>query len=233
MKITVHPYKMSSRGAKQLANALTKVMGYKVWRTKKPRPKPVYWGHPNGINANKLHTLQAFTEHGVSCPEYTRDASVARDWLKSGPVIARKLLCSAAGKGAIYLEKGAELVDAKLYLKYIPKKKEYRVHCWQGKVILVQEKRRRRGSSPDPKIRTHGDWVFCSKDIVEPADLREVGLGAAAAVSFSASGAVDVVWNEKKGKCFALEVNSAPGICPSTALIYANNIKESFDVSYY
>jgi glutathione synthase/RimK-type ligase-like ATP-grasp enzyme len=225
MKLKIRPYKMASRSAKRLAEALTQVMGYKVLRTH--GPAQVNWVDPNGINANKLCTLQAFESHGVPCPKFTTDKGVASEWLGSGGVMARLLLRSSGGKGAVFLPKGSEVIDAPLYVKYIPKEKEYRVHVWKNKVILVQEKRKRKGTNPDSKIRTHGDWVFCTKDIVEPAELQEVGLRAVAACSDNGSGAVDIIWNKKQNKCYALEVNSAPGMCKTTAAIYANAIKEA------
>jgi hypothetical protein len=122
--------------------------------------------------------------------------------------------------------------DAPLYVKYIPKKKEFRVHVLGGETILVQEKRMRRGSGEtiNRKIRNHGDWVFCTKDIVEPEGLREVGHAAVIATCpETLSGAADVVWNERQNRCFVLEVNSAPGLCPSSAKVYAQFIKEKLD----
>jgi hypothetical protein len=112
---------------------------------------------------------------------------------------------------------------APLYTKYIPKKKEYRVHVIDNEVLLIQEKRKRRGQEADAKVRSHANgWVFCFNDIVVPEDLCLVALAAVEAVGHG--GAVDIVWNERVGKCFALEVNSAPGLCPKSASIYAERI---------
>ena len=137
------------------------------------------------------------------------------------PIVARRLLRSSGGKGAVYIERGGAIIDAPLYVKYIPKRKEFRVHVHNGNVILVQEKRKRSGSNPDKKIRSHeNDWVFCTHNLVEPADLRSVALAACTAVGHG--GGVDIIWNELRNRCYALEVNSAPGLSESSALIYAN-----------
>ena len=221
MRLRIVPYKKGSHSAKLLAQALSKRFGYTVFRGP-PRPNRINirWGIPDGIGANKLSTFNAFKQHGVSCPEFTTDPGVAKKWLATVPILARKYLNSSGGKGAVYLDRGSDLVPAPLYVKYIPKRKEFRVHVWGDNVILVQEKRKRRGADPDPKIRSHeNDWVFCVSDIVAPGDLLTVARMAVEAVGHG--GAVDVVWNEKLNKCFALEVNSAPGLCPTTAKVYA------------
>jgi hypothetical protein len=225
MRFRVVPYKKFSDGAKKLASAISELVGYRVLRgPAKPNKINIIWGRPNDIGADKLRTFEAFAEHNVSCPKFTEDRKVALKWINENkPVVARRLLHAQEGRGAVYAEAADQLPQAPLFVQYVPKKKEFRVHVWDGAVVLVQEKRKRRGTRPDPKIRSHAnDWVFCVEDVVEPPDLREVALSAATAVGHS--GAVDVVYNEKRRKCYALEINSAPGLTESTARAYARTI---------
>jgi len=234
LKVRVVPYKMASASARLFASALTQELGYKVWRGPyKIGKRNIFWGNPDGLNASKLDTFRTLLEHGVSIPDFTTDKSEAEQWVNTGSkVVCRKLLKASEGRGIVLATTLESLVQAPLYVKYVPKKKEFRVHVLGGEVILVQEKRKRRGSEADYQVRNHGDWVFCFNDIVEPDDLRKVGLDAVLAVCpETISGAVDVVWNKKHNKCYVLEVNSAPGLCPKSALIYAKFIKEKVDAT--
>jgi glutathione synthase/RimK-type ligase-like ATP-grasp enzyme len=182
-----------------------------------------------GINVakNKLNTFKALQAAKVSIPEFTTDKATAENWVRAGTtVLARTKLNASEGRG-IVICKELPLVDAPLYVKLIKKKKEFRVHVMNGQVIDLQEKRRRNGvRQPDGKlidgtIRNIGhDWVFCRENIVEPAGLREIGIAAVRACGLM-FGAVDVIWNEYHNRLYALEVNTAPGLCESTATSYA------------
>ena len=117
-----------------------------------------------------------------------------------------------------------QVPEADLYTQYVKKKKEFRVHVYADQVIFVQEKRKKNGADANPLIRSHNNgWVFCTKNIDEPDGLRVLGLAAVRAVGLD-FGAVDIIWNEKYNKLYALEVNSAPGLCTATTEAYANAI---------
>jgi hypothetical protein len=122
---------------------------------------------------------------------------------------------------------GQELPDAPLYTQYVKKKKEFRVHVYNGKAIFVQEKRKRKNEPVGNQlIRSHRHgWVFCIKDIVEPDGLRVLGVNAVRACGLD-FGAVDIIYNEHYNKMYVLEINSAPGIEGSTLEAYTNAICE-------
>jgi hypothetical protein len=242
MKIRIVPYAKSSKGAKALANRLTEILGYKVWRGK---PKegftnlswgfksnlsshqlPEYWvNHPynvKGATDKRLAFFNWFIE-GVPCVPWTTDKTVAQEWVKKSKVLARTA-CQQAGSGIKVLEPGDEVPDAQLYTKYIPKKQEFRVHVFGGKTILVSEKRKKKGVDSDYVIRSnHKGWVFCYKDVNEPDGLRVLGVDAVRALGLD-FGAVDIIYNEKQKKLYVLEVNSAPGLCTATLEAYSNAI---------
>lgn len=181
------------------------------------------------LASNKLYTFGQWRRFGVACPEWTTEMDVAKEWAakKSTTVFCRTRLQSHSGDGIVIANLASEVVNAPLYTKYIKKKKEFRVHVFNGKVIDVQEKRRS-SASPDSSflIRNHANgFVFCRDDIIEPSDLRETGLNAVAALGLD-FGAVDIVYNEHYDKCYALEVNSAPGLEGTTLQIYTDTIKE-------
>lgn len=242
MKFIIRPYKLASKGAKLLALEMSKLLGYKVKRvspTYIPRrnEKVINWGcnkdyykvqeqdanHSPTPATNKLETFKKFKEAGVSHPEWTTSAEEAKEWINQGTtVLARTVLTGNSGRGILLLDSLEHFHNAPLYVKYKKKKKEFRVHVVYGEVIEVVEKRKRKGyEGVDTKIRNHSNgWVFCRDDITEPGDLRSTAVAAVCAVGLD-FGAVDIIWNEKENKCYALEINTAPGIEGTTIKQYA------------
>lgn len=186
------------------------------------------------LASNKIYTLTHFTHNNVPCPPWTTDKNTALGWIENNKtVVCRKTVTSHSGNGIVFAETAEELenVNAPLYTMYIKKKKEFRVHVFEGKVIDVQEKRRALDvQNVDYRIRSHASgFTFCRISISEPSGLRDVAVQAVAALGLD-FGAVDIVWNEKQNQCYALEVNTAPGIEGSTLDAYTKAIKEAIYV---
>ncbi len=179
------------------------------------------------IAQNKLRTFRKLQEANVSIPEFTTEVETAQAWVTAGnTVLARQKLNGSEGRGIVVC-KTLPLAPAPLYVKLIPKTKEFRVHVLNGEAIDLQEKRRRlgvvdaEGNRPSGIIRNIGnDWVFCRNNIVEIEGLREIGVAAVRATGLL-FGAVDVIYNRTRNKLYVLEVNTAPGLCESTAKKYA------------
>lgn len=249
-RVAISPYKHGSKSATLLREGLTQALGRDVLFIKpdrvalcKPSRIVVNWGssavahtqarilnHPNSVAvaANKLATLSYFKAQGIPHPEFTTDMETAKLWFaEGGYVVCRKLLTAHSGQGIVVAKQQDELTDVPLYTKYIRKKKEFRVHVFNSKILDIQEKRR--SSAVDdhhPYIRNHANgYVFCRGDIDEPEDLRGVAVSAVDALGLD-FGAVDIVWNEFRDKCFALEVNTACGLEGSTVDKYVQAIKE-------
>lgn len=252
------PYKIGSQSAKQLALTLTGNLGLKVRRVRhdgKYRPKPrsllvnygsgsrPFWagGVSRWLNppeacaraGNKLRAFEAFTQAGLSCPEWTTDRSVAQQWVEGRcVVVARTVLNGHSGRGIVLCDSSGNhpLAQAPLYVKYKKKRKEFRVHVFQERVIDVAEKRRRRvGQEGRPQFDGYvrnlvNGWVFCRDNIVRPADLDQLAIAACRALGLD-FGAVDIIWNERDNKCYVLEVNTAPGLQGTTLTNYANAIQ--------
>jgi glutathione synthase/RimK-type ligase-like ATP-grasp enzyme len=238
MRIRIVPYKRGSKSAKLLAQKLTALTGRKVWRGQPKRNWiNIFWGwvgnvpqstlsinDPQAIKIarDKLLTFEKLQEHDVPIPQYTTNKEEAAGWLSSGKTVLARTRTGQGGSGIAVCSDS--LVDAPLYVLYVKKKKEFRVHVANGKAILVQQKRKRRGQEPDNLIRSHRrGWVFCQQNIEEPDGLRDVAVRAVDSLELD-FGAVDVIWNEKKNQCFVLEVNTAPGLCNQTGDLYANSL---------
>lgn len=227
-KLVLVPVNMGSQSARALANVLSEKVGHKVFRVK---PESIRGRIAFRLRAgtDKLTQFKKFKEHGVSAPEFTTDRAVASGWLDQGNVvICRTLLRGSEGRGLVVAETKDQLVDAPLYTKYTKKKREFRVHVLNGKVIDVQEKRRKKEFEGERNARirnVNNGYVFCRGDIVEPTDLRDTALKAVGALGYTL-GAVDLGYNERSNLCFVFEVNSTPGMEGTTLQNYSDHIAE-------
>lgn len=225
-KLVLVPNKMGSRSAKALADSLSTKVGYKVFRVtpQKVRNRVAFKLLPG---TDKLTQLRKFKDAEISCPEFTTDKQVALNWIADGSVVvARTLLRASEGRGIKISESAGDLVDAPLYTLYVKKKKEFRVHVLNGRVIDVQEKRKRKDYSDerDTRVRnTANGYVFCRDNLVEPTGLREIAIRATAALDYPL-GAVDIAYNERNNQLVVLEVNANPGLTGTTLENYSVNI---------
>lgn len=113
----------------------------------------------------------------------------------------------------------AELTRAKLFTQGITGKRiEYRVHVFNGRVILTQAKLRKEGYQTNPKYNSivrnvDSGWIYGVNNVPE-VGIAKAGLAAVATVGILGLdfGAVDVVYQEGTDKAFVLEVNTAPGL---------------------
>jgi len=243
----VLPYKMTSKSGKALAKALgvLRVRPDGNFRNNHDHTI-VNWGyggkihfpHKDTLNpawavdnaANKLKSFRLFKEHGVPTPEWTTDPVIAEGW--EGPVMARYLLRGHSGKGIALLSSDGAVRSSKrapLYVKYVKKQDEYRYHVFNGSVIDVQQKKKRRdvdNEEVDYQVRNASSgWVYCRDAITPPHSLGAVAIRAVEALGLD-FGAVDIIWNNHRGQGYVLEVNTAPGLEGSTLTTYVEAIRE-------
>jgi hypothetical protein len=227
-KLVLVAHRTGGLGLRALANNLSEKVGYYVYRVTPNRVGSRVAGGPFMAGFDKIHQLTRFRDAGVSCPPFVvRAADVGS--IDTKRIVARKLVNASEGRGIVVFEKGETPPPAPLYVGYIVKKKEFRVHVFNNEVIDVAEKRKRRGyeQERDSFVRnTANGYVFCRTAIIEPTDLRPLALSAVQALGRS-YGAVDIIWNEKQNKCFVLEVNSRPGMEGTTVEKYSNAILAS------
>lgn len=181
------------------------------------------------ISANKLRTFQKFTEDPLMLglfPDFTTSLEEAKSWVNQGIlVVCRTKLSSHSGDGIIVAAREEDLpATCPLFVKYIKKVQEFRVHVAFGNVIDVQEKRKRtdyRGEINYAVRNHHTGWVYCREEIIEPASLRESATKAVRSIGLD-FGAVDIIYNRHKNTCFVLEVNTAPGLEGTSVSIYVD-----------
>lgn len=181
------------------------------------------------LAANKLDFFN-YVSGKVNVPEYTTDKNVALNWLENGKMVfARTTLTGHSGKGIYVLETPQDWEEfnhsaTRIYVKYVPKKDEYRIHIVNGEIIDVRRKSLKAGypkGKANWKIRSHQNGFIFAKEGFEVQD--EVLLEAKKAV-FACGlnfGAVDVIWNEFYKVAYVLEINTAPGLEGSTVDNYA------------
>ena len=250
----VLPYRQGSRSARALADALP---NGRVLRLEgslfNPRPTDVIinWGNTsissdrgairptaNGnishlkAVTNKLNFFNLMREAGLGniVPPFWDNRNDITD--EDFPIVCRTVLAGHSGDGIVMANDRDQLVQAPLYVKYIKKKDEYRVHC--GKkvsadgtesivTISLQRKARREGyENPNWQVRNHSNgFVFVRGNVNPPASVERVAHAA-----FQASqldfGAVDVIYNERQGMSYVLEINTAPGLEGQTVTDYVN-----------
>lgn len=178
---------------------------------------------------------------------FTEDANVALTWLLEGyKVVCRDRLEGREGAGIRIIDATAlnltvrtdsqspwgwvanlisgrvrpnlrPLEGVRLFTKFVPSEREYRVHVVDGQAICVH----RKVSGTDETIRnTSNGWHFrrvtsYPSQLIQPAidTVRELGLDFAA---------VDMLWDGNQA--WVLETNTSPGIdgMTQTVLDYAN-----------
>ena len=165
----------------------------------------------------------------IPIPKYTTDTREAQKWLNKGKrVVARSQLAGRAGHGITLVEPGGVLPQVLLYTKYEPKSHEYRVHVFNGEVIDVQQKKRRKegpkAQGVQARIRSYDNgWVFVRQGVQAPAAVLEAAKQSVAVCGLT-FGAVDVGWSIQKEKATVYEVNTAPGIEGTTIINYSRAI---------
>ena len=240
----IYAYNKGSVSAKELSKKLAvKRIKQEGSRFKsRPHKLVINWGsgfipahidgcrilNENAINAqNKLHAFKMLNGH-CPIPEFSEAREEAVKWLAEGSVVlCRTILNGHSGNGIIIAESEDQLVDAPLYVKYIPKKDEYRIHVAFGKVIHKQRKARNKDvENPDWRIRNHKNgFIFAVGDCNPHPSVVDSAIAAVNALSLD-FGAVDVIWNEKKNEAYVLEVNTAPGLQGITIEKYAEVFNE-------
>lgn len=185
------------------------------------------------IAANKL-TFFNHVKDQVSIPEYTTDQEVAQEWLNDGKtVFGRTTLTGHSGQGIIEFQPNTVISQYwsdskyKIFVKYIPKKEEYRVHVMGGEVIDIQRKAVKFNVNKNAvnfKIRTHaGGFVFVRNEVAPHQKVLDESVKAVAACGLD-FGAVDVIWNDYYEKAYVLEVNTAPGLEGTTLKNYSDGL---------
>jgi hypothetical protein len=247
MRFKVFPYKLGSQSAKALAQGL----GVKRVRdTYEPRRNDVVinWGNSRAVHylrtsldlnkheaialaSNKIKTFQTLSEAGFNhLPIWSTDRHEIYNLWAGYPnhnVYCRTTVTGHSGSGIVIATNSYELVDAPLYTIQTKHKHEFRVHVFKGKVIDVQQKKRRLDyTGPNTGIRNHSNgYIYARSDIDVPPLLLSSSIQAVNLLGLD-FGAVDVGYRERDSRVFIFEINTAPGLVGTTLDKYINTFKE-------
>ena len=259
MAYRVLPYRAGSRGANALASALPggrvlRLQGSQ-WR---PRPTDliINWGntnngdHPvfarrlnlplfNVLNGdiadlrnvtNKLNFFNMMREDGLGeiIPQYwTRREDIPDE---AFPIVCRTVLAGHSGDGIVIADRRADLVAAPLYVQYVKKEFEYRIHVGKERnrdqsIIISTQRKARNRDVPDGEVnwqvRNHANgFVYVRGDVQPPASTLDVARRALLGSGLD-FGAVDVIYNRRQERSYVLEINTAPGLEGTTVEDYA------------
>ena len=180
--------------------------------------------------SNKLNFFRHI--NNATTPDFTTDREEALSWLREDTIVfGRTRLQGRNGDGIVVIENEDEFVDAPLYVKYVPKRNEYRVHVFNGRVIDVQRKALREGHETNDntfRIRnTANGFIFArNEDHVHNPLVEEEALTAFNEIEGLVFGAFDIIYNEYRNKAYVLEVNTAPGLSGTTLQNYVEAFRE-------
>jgi len=176
------------------------------------------------IASNKVKAFQAMQDAGVSTVPWTTDAEVAKGWSRDDEVVyARTLINASEGRGIIVVHPGDEMPSAPLYTKLQEHDREVRLHVFDGKVVLVAEKKRLSSESRDDRgieeepndyVRnTNGHWVFAVNGVEVTQESEEVAIEAIKATGLF-FGSVDMLIKREENaiQSYVIETNSATGM---------------------
>lgn len=185
--------------------------------------QPSYVGYATN-KAKAFHQMER--SENISLPKYFRSVEEAIQYSQDRDdhfdLILREKLTGHGGEGAHFIPRDEVLTtdysqyDIKLVTQYIPKKYEYRIHVGQGRVMLVQQKKRDTAVSIENvnwKIRNNANgFIFAVDDIVEPSEATKRMACHAVGKLGLEFGAVDIIYNEHYDQAYVLEVNTACGL---------------------
>lgn len=166
-------------------------------------------------------------------PRFTTDRFEAEEWIVEGSrIVCRTVLTGHSGEGIVIADRVEDLVSAPLYVEYKKKKLEFRVHfTWNGvgaTNCFLYQRKARSSTVADENVnwlirnRQNG-FIYTDRDIPEQHDAMLMDLTRTFAnVSGLNFGALDIIWTERTNSYWLLEVNTAPGMCQSTAEKYAD-----------
>jgi hypothetical protein len=181
--------------------------------------------HPERVS--NLDQLVVFRDSDIRCPEFTVQLEDARKWAQAGhQVFGRD---EKHEQGTDIVDQGSPKWPRKEYwTKVVPKKREYRIHIFADQHIQrglkrLDPKALRKRNDDLPIWNTQTGYIY-DHDFEPPDDGVELARRAVGALKYL-WGAVDLLEDET-GRCYVLEVNTAPGMDETTAQAYADAIKK-------
>lgn len=246
-------------GSSRLARELKAVVAYPTLGKQTGRRRKVYtpainWGlsarlsrpmETEGVLNADISKAQskvlAFTDLealGLPVPRWSKDYDTLRQRIGGERLILARRDGLSHGAGMSLVDSGASSsgLHADFFVERLSYHREFRVHVFQGSVIHSQVKVKS-GEAPDGVLARNFEngWLYTSQNIERYVPVATLKQAQDLAVSCMAQlgldfGAVDLLQN-KKGKIFFLEVNSAPALrSDATFGAYLKAIKELWKI---
>lgn len=173
------------------------------------------------LASDKLRALTTMRDLGVRVPDFQVETPTEGTWLgrfRRGFGGTDIVVVSGSFNGVTQ--------SRDFYTRYIPNKREYRIHVFDGKVIRVQGKYL---DFPEqhtiPQIKNYAQgFRFRTPEKKLNSTRTEAAVNAVSALGLL-FGAVDLLVGED-GLEYVLEVNTAPRLAPLTCTQYATAIRE-------
>lgn len=237
VKDSIVSLELRTEGSRFKGNAKKKVVN---WGCSTPQPEVAKCQVLNNfanvaIAANKLETFNVLADgNDIHIPRFTTSILAAEHWLATEDIeiVERHTLTGHSGKGIRIVTKNDMLQKAPLYVVYVPKTQEYRVHVFQGKVIDIQRKARKKDVADGDvnwKVRNLDNGFIYARDFAPedlPRDLEEQAVLATAKLGLD-FGAVDLIYNKRSNRTYVLEINTAPGLQGTTLEAYVQAFKDA------
>lgn len=249
MRYRVLPYKQGSRSAGALAAALGGKVLKLIGSTFKPKAGDVIinWGntslqdhgypHDSMLNhsdkitfaSNKLKFFRLLKDTGLT-PNFWEKKDDIPD--TAFPIVCRTVLAGHSGDGIHIAYQRDQLVDCLLYVQYVKKKDEYRIHVGRsytqnGPVIVSVQRKAKKSDAENVnwQVRNHANgFVYVRNEVNPPQRVLDAATAAFEATGLD-FGAVDVIDNVHSEKAYVLEINTAPGLEGQTVTDYATYFK--------
>lgn len=174
---------------------------------------------------DKTKTFELLNQHEVPSLEWTTSVLQAGLWLISGyKVCQRHQSKGYDGHGLELISSPTQLkTGAKLWTKFQPSCREWRVNVWKDLVLGGQKKVEATGKIIlDQNIRTGSNgWGFqLTPDVTKSVKLAAVQAVKALGLDF---GGVDIL-EDGNGLVYVLEVNTAPELTPHLVMKVAETL---------
>lgn len=233
------------RGPSSGAQRLRRELHGKIWKPShilKSSDVVINWGdsqcpvmrclnRPEAISlaSNKLRCFKELSAKNVPVPRFA-ESPEAVTWKKD--TVVRHKLTGHSGEGIEIVKSGSPLPSAPLYVEYIKKEQEYRIHVGrrtEGVAVIAVQRKARSLDVPVERVnwqvRNHcNGFIFVRSNVSPPQSVIDAAKSSLVAVGLD-FGAVDVIYNDKEGKAYVLEINTAPGLEGQTPKDYAQYFK--------
>jgi hypothetical protein len=181
--------------------------------------------HPERVSG--LDQLVVFRERGITCPEFSVRLEDARKWAEAGHQVFGRNKNHEQGRDIVD-QSSADWPRKEFWTKVVRKRREYRIHIFDDQHIQRALKRLDPKAPPKssdalPIWNTQTGYIY-DHDFEPPGDGVELARRAVGALKYL-WGAVDLL-DDETGRCFVLEVNTAPGMDETTAQAYADAIRK-------